>query len=159
MGAEAQPAAADGGYARGVAHCLLVFIPVVVFLCWWLRQTLKKQQQVKAEPTAALAESQFLSELFLLELVLVSAAELSAVRESLADKSQQTKIHGSDADRRDKSTREALCGRRDQVMPILEKQLAALYKRLQPIADELLASRKDQVAGLEGGASADKKGE
>ena len=95
----------------------------------------------------------------LLELVLVSAAELSAVRESLADKSQQTKIHGSDADWRDKSTREALCGRRDKVMPILEKQLAALYKRLQPIADELLASRKDQVAGLEGGASADKKGE
>ena len=81
MGAEGQPPAADGGYARGVAHCLLVFIPVVVFLCWWLRQTLKTQQQVKAEPTAAVAESQFLSELFLLELVLVSAAELSAMCE------------------------------------------------------------------------------
>jgi hypothetical protein len=93
-------------YNRGVLHAMIVFIPVIAFLVWWLMRAVKQQQAPtdSAQELSALGESKYLRELFLMEMVFVSAQELTNVCNHLHD------LKKGEGD-----TRAKLVKRRDQV--------------------------------------------
>jgi hypothetical protein len=126
-------------YYRGLLHSVIVFLPVVAFLSWWLVRASKKQQAPvdSAPELSALGESKYLRQLFLTEMVLVSAQELTNVRGDLAD------LKKGEGDERAK-----LLKRRDQIQPLVEEKLTALYNLLSPIADDMVSCRKEQVEGI-----------